>query len=162
MKNKLENFLGGRLLTMEVKDFLLKNQKMMECPLYRGLPYPKHLLYVGQTIEEWYGSSHWSKDKEVAIDFSNDYINEDYEEELLEERDEVEFISLVLVLDKVQGIDMEPFILHYGLFEDFGHEKEVTVLNKDFEIVDIKEEIISGEYIYFAKVIAKNRNVEGR
>lgn len=155
MKKALEDFLGGRILTKEVKSFLLENEISVEGPLYRGLPYPKHLLKTGLVIKEWHGSSHWSKDKAVAINFSKDYINEEYEAELLEEMDEVEFVPLVLILDRVNGVDMEPLILQYELLEEFGVEKEVTVFGKDFEVLEIKEEAIAGETYCLAQVKVK-------
>lgn len=55
---EISYFLASRCLTDSLKDQLLALEKDIDGILYRGLPFPKHLLKVGNIVEEWYGSSH--------------------------------------------------------------------------------------------------------
>lgn len=157
MKKIFSDFIGGRILPPDLRDFLMANRKPISCVLYRGMSYPKHLLKEGTVIEEWYGSTHWSYSEDVARGFSKDYINEDYQEDLIEElgEDNVEFISLVLLGKDIEGVDMAPFLKEYDLVNDFGNEQEVTVIGKNFRIESIERKSINGECFYFAEVQAE-------
>lgn len=145
---EISYFLGSRCLTDSLKDQLLALEKDIDGILYRGLSFPKQLLKVGCIIDEWYGSSHWTPDVNVAIDFSLDYINEDYIEELQEELGaEVNVVQVVLWSKDIKGIEV------YKIIEaldktDFLDEKEVTVIGYNFEIRSIHFD--SG--IYFVEV----------
>lgn len=145
---ELSYFLGSRCLSDSLKNRLTDLEKNIDKILYRGLSFPKQLLKVGCIIEEWYGSSHWTPDINVAIDFSLDYINEDYIEELQEELGvEVNVVQVVLWSKDIKGIEV------YKIIEaldktDFLDEKEVTVIGYNFEIINIHFD--SG--IYFVEV----------
>lgn len=140
---EISYFLGSRCLTDSLKERLICFEKNIDKTLYRGLPFPKQLLKVGNVIEEWYGSSHWSPDKSVAIDFSNDYINEDYVEELQEELGEcIDMIPIVLWSDNIIGIETYKIMQQLN-GNEFINEKEITVIGYDFEIIsiDLKDNI---------------------
>ena len=159
MKKLFSDFIGGRILPPDFRTFLIANSKPIASILYRGMTYPKHLLKEGAVIEEWYGSTHWSFSEDVAKRFSKDYINEDYKEDLIEElgKGNVDFVSLVLTISGIEGVDMAPFLKEYDLFDDFSNEQEVTVIGKNFRIKSIERKDINGECFYFAKVLAEER-----
>lgn len=146
---ELDDFLGGRLLPDSLRNRLIHLEKNIEEVVYRGLPFPKQLLKAGCIIEEWNGSSHWSIDKNVALDFSIDYMNEEYVEELEKKLNKkIEMIRLVLYCEDIKGIETYNILNSINENNVFFREKEVSVIGYDF----IVEEIYVENGIYYAKV----------
>lgn len=145
---EISYFLGSRCLTDSLKERLVCFEINIDKTLYRGLPFPKQLLKIGSVIEEWYGSSHWTPDKAVAIDFSCDYINEDYIEELQEELgQEVDVIQMVLWSKDIKGVEVYKLMQSLNK-DDFVNEKEITVIGYNFIVKDIELK----NNIYFVEV----------
>lgn len=79
-------------------------------------------------------------DIKIADNFSKDYVNENYYEELWEERGqtEVEFIPVILILQGVNGFELYKKLEEYGNNE-FWDEKEITLVGEDFRITRLTE-----------------------
>jgi len=149
MKTQLDEFLGSRTLSNDLEQFLCSLKKPYLKPLYRGMNFPIHVLKIGEIVEEWHGSSHWSKEFQVALNFAYDgYLNEEYIEELQEdeallEEYEVEeamdlFKEVVFRLsESTQAIDVDTLVNEWELSR-WKHEKEVTFIGTEFEITAIK------------------------
>lgn len=122
--------------------------------VYRGMPFPKHLLKVGNVIEEWHGSTHWSIDKDVAIGFTTDYINEEYEAEIYEElgldfdSDEEVFVKVVLCMKDAIGYPLYKDLER--LEDNLSKEKEITIIGENHVIMDINKV----EDIYYVDVVS--------
>lgn len=150
---ELEDFAGGRFLNKSLYEKFTKDFTLIKDTLYRGMPFPKHLVKEGTIIEEWYGSSHWSLDKQVAINFAdtniNGYISDDYYDELVEElgEDNVDFIKLIMVINNVEGLELYRILKENNIYK-WNNEKEITLFNKDFIIKKIN--IIDD--VYYANV----------
>jgi len=149
----MESFLGSRYLPIEFEHRLKKFESKLHCTIYRGLQFPKHLLTLGNKLEEWDGSSHWSKNLEVAKGFAFDnYINMDYCMELNEElnitNSEDLFVPVIFQLQSPnQGIDIESLIHPFSELEHWRKEEEVCFIGVDFIMNHILE--IEGEQPYF-------------
>ncbi|MNL91052.1 hypothetical protein D3C81_07800 [compost metagenome] len=154
VKDMLTQFVGSRYLDDNLEAFFAKYKKELRGTFYRGLPFPLHLLKEGAVIEEWHGSTHWTLDKEKAIGFSKDYINEEYEAELIAAlgEDKVKFVNLVLYTKELEGVELYKLLVLQNII-DFIAEKEITVVGKNFEIVSIKVE----DAIYYAHVKMINK-----
>ncbi len=153
-KNKkieiLEQFVGGRYIDEDTMTLLSDNLECINETVYRGMPFPKHLIKKGYIVEEWHGSSHWSLDFNVSREvFSQDKFNisEDYCEALAEEMkmsyDEVYdniFVPVVFKLNGVSlGIRLYNLVKDLDLVSRFYKEKEITTIGintkiKNFEI----------------------------
>lgn len=131
-KEQLEWFAGSREWNEHVAKLHNELQENISCELYRGLPYQEHLINEGTIIEEWYGSSHWTIDKDIAANFSRDYISEGLIEEIIEERNITEdeayelFVPLILHMDNAVGVPL------YKYVPAFEHEKEINIHGKNF------------------------------
>ena len=152
---QLERFLATRDINQELESYLKEHERLIRKTLYRGLPFPLHLLKEGAVVEEWNGSTHWTIDEKVARGFADDYINEDYYEELQEELgvDEVDFACLVLVIEDLEGIEIAQLIKEHGI-QGYLKEKEVTAIGKDFVIQSIETKEIDNEIYHYACVKA--------
>ncbi|MCU7667555.1 hypothetical protein [Bacillus thuringiensis] len=154
LKNELDEFLGSRTLTTELEEFLVSLKSPLECVLYRGMNFPIHLLEKGEKLEEWHGSSHWSKELKVAHNFAYDgYVNEDYVNEIGENKTLLQqykvndacdlFTEVVFRLkENKQAINVDKLVIEWGL-ANWAHEKEVTFIGTDFlitNIIHIKDE----------------------
>lgn len=146
---ELEEFLGSRYLPDSLKKQLIQRERKIENTIYRGLPFPKQFLKIGRVLEEWNFSSHWSLDKKVAIGFSDDYINEEYVEDVESEIGEKpDMIKLVLYSNDITGTESYKILESLDKENVFLKEKEITVIGYDFMIEDIVED---GD-VFFAKV----------
>lgn len=154
VKDMLLQFVGSRYLDDNLEAFFAKYKKELRGTFYRGLPFPLHLLKEGAVIEEWHGSTHWTLDKEKAKGFSKDYINEDYEADLIAElgEDNVTFVNLILITDYLEGVELYKLLAIHEIGR-FRNEKEITAIGKNFEIVSIKVE----DEIYYAHVKMINK-----
>ncbi|MEJ1517637.1 hypothetical protein R3O67_30950 [Bacillus cereus] len=154
LKRELDEFLGSRTLTPELEEFLNSLKAPLDCILYRGMNFPMHLLKKGGKLEEWHGSSHWSKEFDVAQNFAYDgYINEDYVNELGENKtllhdykvnDACELFTEVVfrLKENKQAINVDKLVIEWGL-ANWAHEKEVTFIGTDFlitNVIHIKDE----------------------
>ena len=121
------------------------------CPIYRGLYLPKEWLTPGHIIEEWTGSTHWSKLESVAKRFSTSTEGEDFMLEYGEERglnsiSEILplFEPVILVLDEpVRSLDLGVYLdvlaqNGYDTGSCFlngeNDEQEVSVIGYDFSV----------------------------
>lgn len=121
------------------------------CPIYRGLYLPKEWLTPGHIIEEWTGSTHWSKSESVAKRFSTSTEGEDFMLEYGEERglnsiSEILplFEPVILVLDEpVRSLDLGVYLdvlaqNGYDTGSCFlngeNDEQEVSVIGYDFSV----------------------------
>lgn len=159
---ELDDFLGARLLTNGLRSFLKPLQSERHSPLYRGMLFPKPFLKEGATLEEWHGSSHWSKDIDVSIGFAYDgYINEDYCDELEEEHGFQDakslFVPVVFRLKtSTKGIDIHSMIEDIQELSHWHKEQEVSFIGQDFvmgEILYVDQEENS---YYYVDVVEKN------
>lgn len=156
-KDSFLEFLGSRLLTARLKEELKKKECDLKGAFFRGMPYPKHLLKVGNVIEEWHGACHFSKAEKVAQDFAiisrNGYINEDYYEQLQEELncEEVEFIQLIMTTDNLTGVEIYKILDELDI-DRYKGEQEITTFDKNFIIKSVEKRIVDGEELYYAKV----------
>ncbi|QJX80256.1 hypothetical protein [Priestia megaterium] len=156
-KNQLDDFLGSRSLHPKLERTLVSLRAPMKGVLYRGMNFPLHLLEEGAILEEWLGSTHWSKSFDVALGFARDgYLNEDYIEELdedlnedyIEELDEdanlldrysinssVDLFKEVVFRLKgsTEGIDVHNLAVKLGL-TNWAREQEVTFIGTEFAI----------------------------
>lgn len=144
----LEKFIGGRYISNNTETYLKNKFEKIDETIYRGIPFPKHLIKKGYVMEEWYGSSHWSLDFNIARNiFSNDdsNINQDYVEELAEEfnisYEEAEklFVPIVLKLNKVSlGVRIYNLVKDLDKVSRFYKEKEITTIGIDTIIKKIE------------------------
>ena len=144
----LERFIGGRCILDDTEEYLEDKFEKIDETIYRGMPFPKHLIKEGYLMEEWYGSSHWSLDFNMARSvFSNDKsnISENYIEELSEEfkisYEEAEklFVPIVLKLNGVSlGIRTYNLVKDLDVLSRFYKEKEVTTIGIDTIMKNIK------------------------
>lgn len=143
MKDKVDEFLGSRMLDSELEKYLLTLRGGVGCTLYRGMNFPIHLIKEGQILEEWHCSSHWSKKLKVAHNFAYDgYLNEEHAEELGEDAALLKeygvahgcdlFKQTIFKLaNNTQGIDTHKLTVEYGL-STWAKEEEVTFIGTDF------------------------------
>ena len=144
----LERFIGGRCILDDTEEYLEDKFEKIDETIYRGMPFPKHLIKEGYLMEEWYGSSHWSLAFNMARNvFSNDKsnISEDYIEELSEEfkisYEEAEklFVPIVLKLNGVSlGIRTYNLVKDLDVVSRFYKEKEITTIGIDTVMKNIK------------------------
>lgn len=157
IKDNLEYYAGSRDFAPGILDLFNSRTESLNGTFYRGMPFPKHRLVIGEVVEEWHGSSHWSLDKEVSLNFAiinkNGYINEDYYDELVEEigEENVDFKQVVFVANKLVGVKLYSLLEEYGI-NSFANEKEITTIDKDFKIKSIKMELVDNEEVYFVNV----------
>lgn len=145
------------------------------CPIYRGLYLPKEWLTPGHIIEEWTGSTHWSKSEHVAKRFSTSTEGEDFMREYGEERglnsiSEILplFAPVILVLDEpVRSLDLGVYLdvlaqNGYDTGSCFlngeNDEQEVSVIGYDFS-VDHVEHKDSQCYVR-VRALDRDRKVE--
>ena len=76
----------------------------------------------------------------MAQSFADDYINEDYYDELGIE--DVPFVCLVLVTTQLPGTLVEPYL----------NEFQITVVDYDFKIEAIEERLVNDEIYHYATV----------
>lgn len=160
---ELDYFLGARHLTNRLRTFLKSLESERHQPLYRGMMFPKFLLKEGAVLEEWHGSSHWSKDITVSIGFAHDgYINDDYEDELMEQygfasSDEI-FVPVVFKLSSsTKGIDVHALLQEHDELPHWHKEQEVSFIGQDFvmgEILYVEHE----EYPYYSVDVVEKNN----
>lgn len=123
--------------------------------IYRGLYLPKEWLSPGRVIDEWNGSSHWTRSFDVAKRFSTSMDGEDFmleygEEHGLDDLSEVLplFKPVVLVMDEpVRSIDLGRYL---DVLEQNGYdvgsiflsgkndEQEISVVGYHFKIEEIQ------------------------
>lgn len=146
LKENLQDFVGSRLLRPELKEYFVDEIREVEGTVYRGLPFPLHLLKVGGQVEDWHGSGHWTLDMTTAKAFSKDYVNEDYMYELIEERGEanVEFVKVILTCDNIKGIELYKLLEEHSI-QGFDAELEITTIDSRYIISSVKED---GIYYY--------------
>lgn len=166
---ELDEFLGSRFLSCELEKFLISKRGTVDTVLYRGMNFPIHLIKKGNRLEEWHGSTHWSKDFQIAHNFAYDgYINDDYAEELQKELPEMIYKKynvenaiglfhpvIFRLKDNHYGIDVHSIIQSIPALEIWKNEKEVTFIGTNFTIesfeyvnsdepyylIDVKEEM---------------------
>ncbi|AJD93648.1 hypothetical protein JMA_43310 (plasmid) [Jeotgalibacillus malaysiensis] len=159
---ELDYFLGARILSHGLKDFLKLLESERHQPLYRGMQFPKMFLKEGAILEEWHGASHWSKDISVSIGFAHDgYINDDYADELMEEYgfesfDDI-FVPVVFKLSSsTKGIDVHALLQEHDELPHWHKEQEVSFIGQDFvmgEILYVEHE----EYPYYAVDVVEKK-----
>lgn len=124
-------------------------------PIYRGLYLPKEWLTPGHIIEEWTGSTHWSKSEHVAKRFSTSTEGEDFMREYGEEQglnsiSEILplFEPVILVLDEpVRSLDLGVYLdvlaqNGYDTGDCFlngeNDEHEVSIIGYDFSVAHVE------------------------
>lgn len=158
IKQGICEFAGSRILPPELIEIFKQHEVSITEPIYRGMMFPKHLILEGQTIEEWHGSTHWSRDKNIAMNFAkNGYINEDYYDTIADAiGDCVElFVPIIFVLNsEVKGVELYRLLkeINEEGYEGFIREQEITLIGKNFKIEEISKE----QDVYYAKVILNN------
>lgn len=135
----IEDFLGGDKLPVSFREYISEYSEVIRQRLYRGLPFPLKQLEVGNIIEEWGGSTHWSYNEGVALDFASNCCGNDE-------------VPLVLYAKGLKGFDIAPYLESTEVYDEYAHEEEVTVVGKDFKILSIYTEMYRGKIHYFAKV----------
>lgn len=166
IKEQLEYFAGSRDMSNTIYSLLKTYEEKLTGVFFRGMPFPKHRLKVGEIVEEWHGCSHWSIDKAVALNFAiiniNGYINEDYYQELSNELGEenVDFKQVLFIADNLKGVKLYEVLEKYNI-NNFIDEKEITTMDMDFVITSIKKDYINNEEIFIAtvKIFDKNKNI---
>lgn len=151
----LEDFIGGMGLTKSLERYFKINSEVIESELYRGLPFPKHLLKEGTIIEEWGGCSHWSYSEDIAIDFAKGTYDEFYFDELEELYGEgnVELVPVIMYSKYLKGSSVGSLVSKLGLDEDYYNcEEEVVIIGKNFKIISILKEFYKGLGIYYVNV----------
>lgn len=155
----LEAFLGGRFLPAHLRKYLLSLKKPLDKVLHRGMNYPIHLIKEGEVLDEWHGSTHWSKEFQVAHDFAFDgYLNDDYLDELESRPDIMEAHQVTNVEDlfrpvifrlkeNTQAIDISGLIEGVEELNTWTKEQEVNFIGVDFVIESYK--LIEGEKPYY-------------
>lgn len=155
----LEGFIGGRYMDDKTMDFLSDKFEKINEIVYRGMPFPKHLIKEGYVMEEWYGSSHWTLDFNVARNiFSCDSFNisEDYAEELSGEfnisyNEACElFVPIILKLNGVsKGIRTYNVVKDLDIVSRFYNEKEITTIgiNTVMKNIELKTDEKGDYYI---------------
>lgn len=144
----LERFVGGRCILDDTREYLEDKFETIDETIYRGMPFPKHLIKEGYVMEQWYQCSHWSLDFNITRNiFSNDKLNisEDYVEELsnefnisYEEAEEL-FVPIVLKLNGVSsGIRTYNLVKDLDVVSRFYNEKEITTIGVDTIIKNIE------------------------
>jgi len=153
----LDEFAGSRNLPPYVEAELDKyTVPLGSATVYRGLPYLKERIRDGEIIMQWNGSTHWTLDKSIADRFTMDYINEDYVEEIAEEKGMETsdvfglFVPLILTMD---APDVPVVELYKYVREGLADEKEVTIRGYDFRLSDIKE--VDGCFYATAKPVKR-------
>lgn len=144
-KDQLDYFLGSRSLNPKFEEALVSLREPIKGVLYRGMNFPLYLLEEGAILEEWHGSTHWSKSFEVALGFARDgFLNEDYIEELNEDVDLLDrygvensvdlFQEVVFRLKRsTKGVDVHNLVIKLGL-TNWIREEEVTFFGTEFVI----------------------------
>ena len=158
----IEDFIGGRFIDEDTIDFLSDKFKKIDETIYRGMPFPKHLIKEDYIVEEWHGSSHWSLDFNVARDkFSIDDFNisDDYVEELSNELnltyDEAYdlFVPIVLKIDGVSnGVNMYEVIKSIDENSRFLDEKEIVTMGLSFIMDKIESKTDENGLYYLISV----------
>lgn len=154
LDNDIMYFAGSREYTPLFMEHYKNSLQNVE-HIYRGMPFPKHLLRSGYIIEEWHGSTHWSTDKDVAIQFTEDYINEEYEAEIYEEigldfdADEEVFVKVVLCMKNAKGYELYKDLERLG--DNLAKEKEVTIIGENHAILSINKI----DDVYFVEVVSE-------
>lgn len=144
-------------------------------PIYRGLYLPKEWLTPGHIIEEWTGSTHWSKSEHVAKRFSTSTEGEDFMREYGEERglnsiSEILplFEPVILVLDEpVRSLDLGVYLdvlaqNGYDTGDCFlngeNDEQEVSVIGYDFSVDHV--EYKDGQCYVTVKALDRKHEVD--
>lgn len=159
MIKTFDEFLGGRYLPPHLSRYLLSQKKPLNQVLHRGMYYPIHLIKEGEIVEEWNGSTHWSKEFQIAHGFAFDgYLNDDYLEELESCQDIMEahqvtsaedlFHPVIFRLkENTQAIDISSIIAGVKELETWVKEQEVNFIGVDFVIQSY--EMVEGEKPYY-------------
>ena len=144
--NILEDFVGARIITEDTLALYDDKFGKVNETIYRGMPFYEDFIKVGANIEEWYGSTHWTLDFNIAKNiFSKDYINECYIEELAENLnkniDEV-YESMVPMIMRMNGTSngarTYEMVKNLDKVSRFYKEKEITIMGMDFIITNIE------------------------
>lgn len=155
IEDKLESFVNARFLPLDVEEYLLSRTKHYNKTFYRGLPFPMHLIKEGLVIENWHGASHWSVQKDIALDFAieerSGYVNEEYRDELIQEygEDNVHFVPLLMIC---RGGNFIPICELIKADSKFRREQEYCNIGDDFRVVKIRTEIIYNKNIIIVEV----------
>lgn len=146
----IEDFLGSRSPSFQLKKFMDSNLTVINKVLYRGVPFNKYFIKKGFKIEDWYGFGHWSDDIEIAKGFSKDYVNDEYVEELIDEygKSNVEFINAIFVINKLVCF---PSCYYLEKSSTFYKEREYTTISSSYLIEDYYED--NGFYFVNVKQI---------
>lgn len=143
-------------------------------PIYRGLYLPKEWLSSGFIIEEWTGSTHWTRSESVAKRFSTSMDGEDFileygEDKGLYNLSEILplFEPVILVMNQtVRSLDLGNYL---DLLEQEGYdvgnhflsgendEQEVSVIGYDFRIDSVEHK--DGQCYVFVSPLERNREV---
>lgn len=157
----IDDFLGARLLTNPLRSHLKQFESERHQPLYRGMSFPKPLLKEGEILEEWHGSSHWSKDMAVSFGFAYDgYINEDYYDEMMDEygfeNPDDFFVPVIFRLQtSSKGIDIHTMIQEVEPLSNWHKEQEVCFIGHDFVMKEILYVTDDKKPYYLVDVIEK-------
>lgn len=157
--NNLDEFIGSREIYGNLGEFFKSIEEPFEKTLYRGMNFPIHLITIGNIIEEWHGSTHWSKEISVSEQFAFDsYINEGLLEELSQDKKLLKeygvtnvkelFRPVVLRLNEnINAIDVHSVVKKCKKLKRWRKEKEVIFIGSDFMIENI--EYIESEKPYY-------------
>ena len=149
LKKNLEAFVSSGALRPELKGYFVDNLKDIEGTVYRGLPFPLHLLRVGGVIEDWNGCDHWTLDITTAKSFSESYADEDYAWGLIRKHGEanVEFVKTILTCDNIRGVELYK-LLQENSIQGLDAELEITTIDSRYTIIAVTE----NDGYYFVKV----------
>lgn len=143
--------------------------------IYRGLYLPKEWLCSGFVIEEWTGSTHWTKSESVAKRYSTSMDGEDFMLEYGEDKGLYNlseilplFEPVILVMNQsVRSLDLGNYL---DLLEKEGYdvgshflsgkndEQEVSVIGYDFRIDSVENK--EGQCYVTVFPLDRNREVE--
>lgn len=143
-------------------------------PIYRGLYLPKEWLSSGFVIEEWTGSTHWTRSESVAKRFSTSMDGEDFileygEDKGLYNLSEILplFEPVILVQNQIiQSLDLGKYL---DLLEQNGYdvgshflsgkndEQEVSIVGYDFRIDSVEHK--DGQCYAFVSPLERKREV---
>lgn len=161
----LDEFIGGRHITDKTLALYKDKFEKIEETIYRGMPFYKGFIKPGKIIEEWYDASHWTLDFNIARGiFSNDYVNDDYIEELSNELnisfDETydSFVPMVMRMNGVsQGARTYEIVKDLDVVSKFYKEMEITTMGIDTIItnVELKTDEKGDYYLVDVKEVSK-------
>jgi len=111
--------------------------------IYRGMLFPIEWAYIGNIVEEWSGSTHWTTKEEIAKKFSDNMDADDFIEEYgagkgmcsLHESLKL-FNKTIFCLDNAENVlPLGEYLKQVGVTDiNILEEDEVSIIGYDFVI----------------------------